>query len=219
MRAGRIQTPGIGCSRGKGIGVNRFRSSTTPTGRRIRCPIHSCRWNCPTSKTTHPCCFDPDDADSEPSPPLNKATDWVNVVDLGDGLRTYTRDTNVMPQWAAAHGTSCDTATRRIQTSCAPRKMRPTGWARARRSTARATGRRRPLRRWCRTCRTAPVVFAVLAQGSLRPRTSIFSGTVPAPGQSGLHPGLCVYRCARFLRASRRCRRARREVLPSRSRR
>ncbi|TSD50092.1 leucine--tRNA ligase [Rhodococcus sp. KBS0724] len=50
-----------------------------------------------------PVSFDPDDANSEPSPPLNKATDWVNVeLDLGDGLQTYHRDTNVMPQWAGS---------------------------------------------------------------------------------------------------------------------
>ncbi len=50
-----------------------------------------------------PVSFDPDDADSEPSPPLNKATDWVTVeLDLGNGLKTYTRDTNVMPQWAGS---------------------------------------------------------------------------------------------------------------------
>jgi leucyl-tRNA synthetase len=50
-----------------------------------------------------PVSFDPDDADSEPSPPLGKATDWVNVeLDLGDGLQPYTRDTNVMPQWAGS---------------------------------------------------------------------------------------------------------------------
>ncbi|WP_207843492.1 leucine--tRNA ligase [Williamsia soli] len=50
-----------------------------------------------------PISFDPDDADSEPSPPLAKATDWVNVeLDLGDGLKDYTRDTNVMPQWAGS---------------------------------------------------------------------------------------------------------------------
>ncbi|WP_193045317.1 leucine--tRNA ligase [Mycolicibacterium baixiangningiae] len=50
-----------------------------------------------------PVLFDPDDADSEPNPPLNKATDWVHVeLDLGDGLQTYTRDTNVMPQWAGS---------------------------------------------------------------------------------------------------------------------
>ena len=50
-----------------------------------------------------PVLFDPDDPDSEPSPPLNKAGDWVQVeLDLGDGLRSYTRDTNVMPQWAGS---------------------------------------------------------------------------------------------------------------------
>lgn len=50
-----------------------------------------------------PVLFDPDDAASEPSPPLAKATDWVHVeLDLGDGLRPYSRDTNVMPQWAGS---------------------------------------------------------------------------------------------------------------------
>ena len=50
-----------------------------------------------------PVLFDPDSPDSEPSPPLNKATDWVHVeLDLGQGLQTYTRDTNVMPQWAGS---------------------------------------------------------------------------------------------------------------------
>ena len=50
-----------------------------------------------------PVLFDPDSADSEPSPPLNKAGEWVHVeLDLGDGCKTYTRDTNVMPQWAGS---------------------------------------------------------------------------------------------------------------------
>jgi leucyl-tRNA synthetase len=50
-----------------------------------------------------PVLFDPDDAESVPSPPLAKATDWVHVeLDLGDGLQPYTRDTNVMPQWAGS---------------------------------------------------------------------------------------------------------------------
>ncbi|HUH70400.1 MAG TPA: leucine--tRNA ligase, partial [Mycobacterium sp.] len=50
-----------------------------------------------------PVLFDPDDADSEPSPPLAKATEWVHVeLDLGNGLKPYTRDTNVMPQWAGS---------------------------------------------------------------------------------------------------------------------
>ena len=50
-----------------------------------------------------PVAFDPEDADSEPSPPLAKATEWTSVeLDLGDGRKTYTRDTNVMPQWAGS---------------------------------------------------------------------------------------------------------------------
>lgn len=50
-----------------------------------------------------PVLFDPNDPASEPSPPLAKASDWVHVeLDLGDGLQTYTRDTNVMPQWAGS---------------------------------------------------------------------------------------------------------------------
>jgi leucyl-tRNA synthetase len=50
-----------------------------------------------------PVLFDPNDAASEPSPPLAKATEWVHVeLDLGDGLKPYARDTNVMPQWAAS---------------------------------------------------------------------------------------------------------------------
>ncbi|RVW07693.1 leucine--tRNA ligase [Prescottella agglutinans] len=50
-----------------------------------------------------PVSFDPDDASSEPSPPLAKASDWVDVeLDLGDGLKSYHRDTNVMPQWAGS---------------------------------------------------------------------------------------------------------------------
>jgi leucyl-tRNA synthetase len=50
-----------------------------------------------------PVLFDPDDAASEPSPPLAKAADWVHVeLDLGEGLKPYTRDTNVMPQWAGS---------------------------------------------------------------------------------------------------------------------
>nr|MCH9640186.1 class I tRNA ligase family protein [Actinomycetes bacterium] len=57
----------------------------------------------PDAPDYSPVLFDPEDADSEPSPPLAKVTDWVNVeLDLGDGLQPYTRDTNVMPQWAGS---------------------------------------------------------------------------------------------------------------------
>ncbi|MCX2948486.1 leucine--tRNA ligase [Lentzea sp. NEAU-D7] len=47
--------------------------------------------------------FDPEDADTEPSPPLSRATEWMTVeLDLGDGLKTYRRDTNTMPNWAGS---------------------------------------------------------------------------------------------------------------------
>ncbi|SDO10682.1 leucine--tRNA ligase [Actinacidiphila guanduensis] len=47
--------------------------------------------------------FDPDDADTSPEPPLSRNADWVEVeLDLGDGPRTYRRETNTMPNWAGS---------------------------------------------------------------------------------------------------------------------
>ncbi|MEU5964955.1 leucine--tRNA ligase [Micromonospora parva] len=47
--------------------------------------------------------FDPNDADSNPETPLSRRRDWVEVeLDLGDGPKRYTRETNVMPQWAGS---------------------------------------------------------------------------------------------------------------------
>jgi len=47
--------------------------------------------------------FAPDDATSTPEPPLGRNEAWVNVtLDLGDGPRTYRRDTNTMPNWAGS---------------------------------------------------------------------------------------------------------------------
>jgi leucyl-tRNA synthetase len=47
--------------------------------------------------------YDPEDADSTPETPLSRAREWVEVeLDLGDGPKRYTRETNVMPQWAGS---------------------------------------------------------------------------------------------------------------------
>ena len=47
--------------------------------------------------------YEPDDASSEPAPPLARATDWVTVeLDLGDGPKQYRRETNTMPNWAGS---------------------------------------------------------------------------------------------------------------------
>ena len=50
-----------------------------------------------------PTALDPDDATSDPIPPLARVTEWRTVtLDLGDGPRAYTREVNVMPQWAGS---------------------------------------------------------------------------------------------------------------------
>jgi leucyl-tRNA synthetase len=50
-----------------------------------------------------PATFDPQDAESTPAPPLARAQEWVNVeLDLGDGLKSYRRETNTMPNWAGS---------------------------------------------------------------------------------------------------------------------
>ncbi|HEU5301718.1 MAG TPA: leucine--tRNA ligase [Acidimicrobiia bacterium] len=47
--------------------------------------------------------LDPDDADSDPEPPLARAEAWLEVeLDLGDGPKRYVRETNTMPQWAGS---------------------------------------------------------------------------------------------------------------------
>ncbi|AKE42222.1 leucyl-tRNA synthetase [Corynebacterium kutscheri] len=57
----------------------------------------------PEVEDYQPVSFDPNDANSEPQPPLAKETQWLEVeLDLGDGLKKYTRDANVMPQWAGS---------------------------------------------------------------------------------------------------------------------
>ncbi len=44
-----------------------------------------------------------DDDVSDPVPPLARITDWATVtLDLGDGPKTYRRETNTMPQWAGS---------------------------------------------------------------------------------------------------------------------
>jgi leucyl-tRNA synthetase len=47
--------------------------------------------------------YDPDDLDTEPETPLSRNQDWVRAeLDLGDGPKVYTRDTNTMPNWAGS---------------------------------------------------------------------------------------------------------------------
>ncbi|HEY3749386.1 MAG TPA: leucine--tRNA ligase [Pseudonocardiaceae bacterium] len=73
------------------------------TGLPIPLPVDMLPIELPDVADYSPATFDADDANSEPAPPLAKATDWVTVeLDLGDGPKTYRRDVNVMPQWAGS---------------------------------------------------------------------------------------------------------------------
>jgi len=66
-------------------------------------PAHMLPVLLPETDSFAPRTFDPDDGDTKPESPLGRLTDWVNVeLDLGDGPQMYTRDTNVMPQWAGS---------------------------------------------------------------------------------------------------------------------
>jgi leucyl-tRNA synthetase len=57
----------------------------------------------PETESFSPRTFDADDEFSDPESPLDRLEEWVQVeLDLGDGLQTYRRDTNVMPQWAGS---------------------------------------------------------------------------------------------------------------------
>jgi leucyl-tRNA synthetase len=57
----------------------------------------------PDTDDFSPKSFPPEDADSVPEPPLGRLADWVTVeLDLGDGPKTYRRETNTMPNWAGS---------------------------------------------------------------------------------------------------------------------
>jgi len=57
----------------------------------------------PETNDFSPKSYPPEDVDSLPEPPLGRLTDWVSVeLDLGDGVKTYRRETNTMPNWAGS---------------------------------------------------------------------------------------------------------------------
>ncbi len=142
--------------------------------------------------------FEPEDASSQPEPPLGRVEEWVNVeLDLGDGrgVRKYRRETNTMPNWAG----SCWYYLRYLDPAndeafVDPENeaywMGPQATPVARCSRGRRRPRRRgPLHRRCRTCGAAPALRPVLAQGAARPGTPEQRRAVPQVLLAGLHPG------------------------------
>ncbi|MEU4529851.1 leucine--tRNA ligase [Micromonospora ureilytica] len=73
------------------------------TGAAIALPEEMLPVELPEVDDFSPKTFDADDANSNPETPLSRRRDWVEVeLDLGDGPKRYTRETNVMPQWAGS---------------------------------------------------------------------------------------------------------------------
>ncbi|MFL6090478.1 MAG: leucine--tRNA ligase [Aeromicrobium sp.] len=73
------------------------------SGRAIALPESMLPVDLPEVPDYSPRTFEADDVDSEPEPPLSRVQDWVNVeLDLGDGPKQYTRETNTMPNWAGS---------------------------------------------------------------------------------------------------------------------
>lgn len=73
------------------------------TGAAIALPEELLPVELPEVDDFSPRTFDPADAESNPETPLSRRRDWVEVeLDLGDGPKRYTRETNVMPQWAGS---------------------------------------------------------------------------------------------------------------------
>ncbi|MFS0886310.1 leucine--tRNA ligase [Aeromicrobium sp. 179-A 4D2 NHS] len=72
-------------------------------GRAIALPDSMLPVELPEVPDYSPKTFEPDDADSEPEPPLARVPEWVEVeLDLGDGPKRYRRETNTMPNWAGS---------------------------------------------------------------------------------------------------------------------
>jgi leucyl-tRNA synthetase len=73
------------------------------TGLPIALPDSMLPVELPETDDFSPKSFPPEAADSLPEPPLGRLDDWVEVeLDLGDGPRTYRRETNTMPNWAGS---------------------------------------------------------------------------------------------------------------------
>ena len=73
------------------------------TGMPIALPEEMLPIELPEVTDYSPKALDPEDRNSDPVPPLARATDWASVeVDLGDGTKVYRRELNVMPQWAGS---------------------------------------------------------------------------------------------------------------------
>ena len=180
------------------------------TAARTRCPSRRCRSNCRTCRTIRRCSSTPT------TPTASRRRRWArrptgcNVeLDLGDGLKPYTRDTNVMPQWAGSSWYELRyTDPHNSEAFCA--KENEAYWM-GPRPAEHGPDDPGGVDLYVGGVEHAVLHLLyspVLAQGALRPRPRQLPRAVPAAGQPGLHPGVRLHRRPRLLRAGRRGRRA-----------
>ena len=120
-------------------------------------------------------------------------------ADLGDGPKTYVRETNTMPQWAG----SCWYYLRYLDPTNENELVEPEVeryWMQA----GHPLGRCRPLRRRRRARGVAPPLRTLLAQGPVRPRPRVDAGAVRTAVQPGNHHCVRVRRRARCVRRRQR---------------
>ncbi|MPZ28601.1 MAG: leucine--tRNA ligase, partial [Micromonosporaceae bacterium] len=73
------------------------------TGLPVALPSSALPVELPEVADFSPKTYDPTDVESTPETPLSRNREWMEVeLDLGDGPKVYTRETNVMPQWAGS---------------------------------------------------------------------------------------------------------------------
>jgi leucyl-tRNA synthetase len=73
------------------------------TGLPIALPDSMLPLRLPDTDDFSPTSYPPEDADSQPEPPLGRLDDWVTVhLDLGAGDAVYRRETSTMPNWAGS---------------------------------------------------------------------------------------------------------------------
>ena len=171
-RARRSRTScGTGCSAGSGTGASRSRSSTTRPACRIALPESMLPVELPEVADYSPMTFDPDDADIRAGAaagarrPSGSTSSWTWAT----GRKRYTRETNMMPQWAGSLLVRAALPRPAQRRSVLSTRRTSAYWMGPDAEHGRRPRRRRPVRRRRRARGAAPAVRAVLAQGAVRP--------------------------------------------------
>ena len=211
---------GTGFSRGSGTGVSRSRSSTTPTDApHAAAGVGAAGGAARCRRTTRRCCSTPTTPTASrhrrwPRRPSGCTSSWIWAT----ACKPYTRDTNVMPQWAGSSWYELRyTDPHNSERFCA--KENEAYWMGPRPAEHGADdpggvdlyvgGVEHAVLHLLYSRFWHKVLYDLGHVSSREPYRRL--------GEPGLHPGVRLHRFARRLCAGRRGRRARRQVLPARA--